>query len=94
MLSSNAIDFLQSYNDMYVQIQEKQLKLFMKALMFYSENEKSNQSNQFLKLQKSKIDNSIIKNMVETLNIQILIKIVLQMHEKLKQKGLKEGDEK
>ena len=79
---------------MYVQIQEKQLKLFMKALMFYSENEKQNQSNQFLKLQKSKIDNSIIKNMVETLNIQILIKIVLQMHEKLKQKDLKESEEK
>lgn len=39
MLSEKAIDFLQSYNDMYVQIQEKQLKLFIKALMFYSEND-------------------------------------------------------
>lgn len=75
---------MQSYNDIYVQIQEKQLKLFIKALMFYSENEKQNNKNHLLRLQKNMIDNNIIKNMVETLNIQILIKIVLQLYEKLK----------
>ena len=36
-------------------------------------------------MQKNLIDNNIIKNMVETLNIQILIKIVLQLYDKLRQ---------
>lgn len=93
ILSASAVDFLKSYNDMYVQIQEKQLKLFMKALMFYSENEKANNKTQLVKLQKNLIDNNIIKNMVETLNIQILIKIVLQLYDKLRNKNMNRESE-
>lgn len=39
------------------------------------------------------IDNNIIKNMVETLNIQILIKIVLQLYDKLRSKNLNRDSE-
>ena len=41
----------------------------MRALMLYSENEKQQNKNQLLRLQKNLIDNNIIRNMVETLNI-------------------------
>ena len=56
----------------------------MRALMLYSENEQQQNKNQLLRLQKNLIDNNIIRNMVETLNIQILIKIVLQLYDKLR----------
>ena len=41
----------------------------MRALMLYSENEKQQNKNQLLRLQKNLIDNNIIRNMVETLNV-------------------------
>lgn len=69
---------------MYSEIQDKLFKLYQRELIHYFEEEKSYNKNSQYKLAKHKIDRRIIQNMIETLNIQILVKLILKLFESLR----------
>lgn len=76
--NQESADFIQANIDLFSELQDEFLKLLNKELSFY-QNELSESGNQQKQNAKDLVNPDILKNMIEILNTQILLKLTGRM---------------